>query len=289
MTERSNQPVANLAASENEVDDEAPSENRAIANVISTRNPSELLDLPAELRLMIFRHLLVYPYVLAFGRRPLGPQPSLDILRTNRLIHREAFDVLYRENRFYDYWSSPDYSLAEFPRIIDTLQNIHIDVLLCFQHLPFLTFSKCLEVFGNPRITRGTLTVDFQFVIADRHYWVNPPNSWVRVLGRFVNFRTIELQCSHVGAGTKDMDPTRKQTYHVLVLENFKHALEPVLGFGEDCIREGTHVLRFHPIDHRNRLRQPDHGNRAGSLDGTRQEWIDDVTNADNSNTTGLV
>lgn len=128
----------------------------------------------------------------------------------------------------------------------------------------------CLEVFRNPSITRGTLTVDFQFVSADRHYCVNPPSSRVRALGRFVNFRTIELQCSHVGAGTKDLDPARNHTYPRARARGFQTALEPVLGFGEDCIREGKHQLRFHPIGHRNRLRQPDHGNRGRFF---RRNW----------------
>lgn len=62
MTEPDDEPVTNFTASENEPDvDEATAENQAVVNVISTRNRTELLDLPAQLRVMIFRHLLIYP------------------------------------------------------------------------------------------------------------------------------------------------------------------------------------------------------------------------------------
>lgn len=59
MTEPSDQPIANLTALEKEDNvDEATPENQAVANV--TRDSPGLLDLPLEIRLTIFRHLLVF-------------------------------------------------------------------------------------------------------------------------------------------------------------------------------------------------------------------------------------
>lgn len=45
-----------------EVDDATLRKPTAAANVITTRSGPGLLDLPSETRLMIFRHLLVYPH-----------------------------------------------------------------------------------------------------------------------------------------------------------------------------------------------------------------------------------
>lgn len=69
-----------------------------------TRSGPGLLDLPAELRLMIFRHLLVSPddIELVSWAPKLGF--SLDLLRKSKLIHREASDVLYGENHYCDYY-----------------------------------------------------------------------------------------------------------------------------------------------------------------------------------------
>lgn len=71
----------------------AISEDQAVVEAISTRSPTGLLDLPTELRLLIFRHLFACPYDSDTSPWVPGPSRPVGILRTSRLIHREAFDV----------------------------------------------------------------------------------------------------------------------------------------------------------------------------------------------------
>lgn len=104
MTESSNQIVATLTAPDHEPDvDKATSTNQDVAKVIS--KPA-LLDLPPEIRLMIYRHLLVRSSALP--QDPFiscdEPQPAANILKTCRLIYREASHILYTENTFRDFF-----------------------------------------------------------------------------------------------------------------------------------------------------------------------------------------
>lgn len=72
------------------------------------------------------------------------------------------------------------------------------------------------------------------------------------------------------------------------MFEYLKTALEPELGFA-DNISSTEHGLRFHPLDHWNRWREPDMGDWGDSLDGIRLEWNQDVINADDPETPGRV
>lgn len=68
MTEENIQSIAISAASVIQANDEqGTSEDQANADVISARSTTGLLDLPTEIRLMIFRHLFFYPLGLSFG------------------------------------------------------------------------------------------------------------------------------------------------------------------------------------------------------------------------------
>lgn len=101
MGEPSDQQVANLTASESEAGvDEATSENQAVANFMSARSPLGLLDLPSEVRLMIFRHVLVSPWGIFLTGWPRTSSPPVAILRTGKLIYTEAFEIFYKENEF---------------------------------------------------------------------------------------------------------------------------------------------------------------------------------------------
>ena len=86
---------------------------------------SGAVDLPPEIRLMIYRHLLVrsdpLPQLGPFWSDE--PRPAWNILRTCRLIYREASDVLYTENTFHGFFWYPcliGRPLAS-PRIRETL------------------------------------------------------------------------------------------------------------------------------------------------------------------------
>lgn len=231
MTEQSQPLIANLAATGD--DHETTSKGKALSSVISTRSPTGLLDLPPELRLMIYRLLLVRPHDLNPEIWASGPQPSVGLLRTNRLLHREAFHVLYGENKFENYLQSPHDSLARFPRLINTIRNLRVSIPLYLGNPGIEKFSKYMHHFGNSSIIRGTLSVDIDFGST------NPPfsDSLIQALGRCNRFKNIELQI--------DQDGTLNHTLDTL--EDLKNALESVLGDADNFNRE-ERMLRFHPI-----------------------------------------
>lgn len=251
-----NQAVANSTASDNEPD-KIVSKIQAVANVISTRRPPGLLDLPSEVRVMIFRHLVVFPRGVAFPLWPLRPRPSVNIISTCRLIHREAFHVLYGENQFIDCFRSPYSPLIQSPRIADAVRNVHMVIDMAYRHLEIGKFLNLIQHFGDPAIIRHSLAIDFFVQGPD----VTPLTWFVRALGRFTNFKTIELQF---------YDYLRSDISHLR--QHFKTTLKPVLGNAGDFGREGK-GLEFHPVDHRHLRREQDTDDWADYLDGIRLGW----------------
>lgn len=247
MTDRNDQPTVNLTAPKNGLEvDEAISESQAVANVMPTRRQLGLLDLPPEIRVMIFQELLVYPKTLDFGRWTLNPRPPVAILRTSRLIHREASYVLYRENQFANCSRSLHYSLACFPQVRDTIQNVHLDIAMNSSSFAIQEVLSFQELFGNPSIIRGTLTLCFVIDGDSAH----PFECFTQALSQISNFKTIEFYFD--GFGTPDQISN--------LLEYSKTALEPVLGYAEDFSRKRNNLsdfklkgLRFRPMDHQNR------------------------------------
>ncbi|MCJ1427217.1 hypothetical protein MMC29_005120 [Sticta canariensis] len=270
MTEPSDQSVANSTTSESErAIDEIP-ENQAVTNnVTSTRSPLGLLDLPPEIRVTIFRHVLVQPHGICFDTFRFSP--SVGILRTNRLIHREAFDVLYGENRLNNCLGPSLYFAASYPRILNTIQRVHfkIPIIFDFRHSMFRRVLDCMHYFGNPSMIRSTLTVAFGLdgTLA-RHR-----KRFIKALGRFTNFRIVELRFYQYSQNSSDR--------FFDAVKHHEHALEPVFGFAEHRDSEGfntvSSVLVFHPIDHQNRLRELADDDWADSLDGIRLEWNEDA------------
>lgn len=259
-----------------------------MADVIPTRSPLGLLDLPSELRVMIFRHLLIDPY--GMNVRDLGSPPdlkrsttpsSLNIFRACRLIHREAFEVFYKENVFWYFLGDmhrnlDSYALNRipFPLIVDTIQNLDVTIYLpdrLHRLAAIEDFLKFMPHIGRPSIIRGLFKVTFTL---NGH---SPQTSsiylrwFVRALGRFTKFRTIELHfLNHF------YNPYRKPD--VISAKYSKFALEPVLGPAFSS--EEDYGLRFHPVDHLNRLGGPDDVDWADHLGGLRLEWNEDSANA---------
>lgn len=174
MAEQNDQPVPNLTASEHEPD--ATLGNQTVANVVSTRSPLGLLDLPPEVRVLIFHHLLVNPQGIKFRMVPLqaalGAQSPLAIFRTSRLMHEEALKVFYGENHFVNFLGfmpmsfllDPLYVRFPFPRIVATIQNIHVEVYLAtewYRRIAIQKFLRFMPNLGTPSVLRGTLVVDF--------------------------------------------------------------------------------------------------------------------------------
>ena len=68
---------------------------------------SPLFSLPTEIRLEVYRNLLVWPPPIRpkgfYGSRRIVPELEPSILRTCRQIRDEALPLLYSENVFFDY------------------------------------------------------------------------------------------------------------------------------------------------------------------------------------------
>lgn len=188
-----------------------------------------------------------------------------NVLGTSRLMYQEAFDG---DNVFSNCLGLYGGPLARFPRVI---RNIHVDTLVVGTLFPARDFLRYMRRFGCPSIVRGTLTVD---LLLDPHTlitrglaeWSIALNWFIRALGRFTNFGTIELHCYRRGVRDGTFD----------VLEYLESALEPVLGCSDHSSRERK-GLRLHPMDQRNRQRKKDDGDWADSLDGIRLNWNEDT------------
>ncbi|MCJ1263362.1 hypothetical protein MMC22_003232 [Lobaria immixta] len=261
MAESSNQVVATLTAPDHEPDvDKASSRNQAVAKV--TSKPS-LLDLPPEIRLMIYRHLLVRSDALPqyWWYWPHEPPPDGNILKTCRLIYKEASHVLYTENAFRDFfWCSyPGGGGLGSPRIREILQNLHFELQVIqqkrdYKAVEMCTFKKFGKLYGYPSAIRGRLTVILK---PYKPYKQELP--WLaRALSRFVNFKTIELYLDN-----KFLDC-------VHVLEWLQTALEPMLGRAEVVEKFGYRGkgLQFHPVDQRDLSKGPDDADWVEFLNG---------------------
>lgn len=273
MTDPKNQPVDNMTA-HNESDN-ATSRDRAVADIITKR--TGLLDLPPEIRLMIFRHVLVYSDGLPLGfLRP--SRHRLGLLATSRLIRREARDVFYKENWFDTACFTQLHSLTPIPRITDMIQNINVQAIwsntVSFNIMHRRKFLKLTNFFGNPSITRGTLSVNIFIKSSERR-----TRDWlIQALAKFLNFRTIEL-VFRTYIFSVNHRPDESEVFHAR--EYLRTGLEPVLGCAEIFEKDGYSWknLRFHPIDNRN-LWKTTTGDWVDSLDGGRLEWNENPTAA---------
>ena len=287
MTESNDQPFVNSTTPDIEPNvGGAMSRNGDVANVISTR--TGLLDLPPEIRLMIFRHLLVHPTTLpdiSSNDQPFSDDflpvgefyPDLSILRTSKLIHREAFDVYFKENQFDCLFWEPSFPIFQFPRIVNTMQNIETRMDLSAPYsdsTDIAAFIKLMRFFGNHSVIRGNLVLDLH--IDPTPYYVK----WlVGALGWFTNFRMINLHLNYLG-------PKASENDFLEWCEHLKTALEPVLGYAEEFeVPEWLFTatgLRYHPVDHHNQSREPDDGDCDYS-DVDRRGWNETLTDTDDS------
>ena len=238
-------PVDSLKVSE--MEPKNTSEDQTVTN-IPTRNGPGLLDLPPEIRYLIYRHLLLHHDLSQLWWHSV-PQNYLAVLKTNRLINREASSVFYQENTFADCFWSSYFRMALPPGVIDMLQNVQLTLFVDgteeaakpFKEDTVATFWKFIKRFGNQSIVRNTLAVTL---------WVDrfampamPAMPWFTSrLGRFTNFRTIELSFRDSRVPPSDITNIR---------EYVQTALEPMLGHAEEFENDGFEVkcLRFHPLD----------------------------------------
>lgn len=250
MTESNGQSFASLTVLENEsVPDKATSENQPVENVLLTRSPLGLLDLPPELRLMIYRHLLVRENTLPVAVDTMNIlEPHLlevSILRTCRLVYREAFDIMYKENRFVESIVFGPFGLFNSPRIFDTIQTVYVsgmsfvfgDSWTDVPDYKAKNFLKVMRRVGKPFPIRRCLIVNVIFAN------ISAPGleRFISALGRVTNFRIIELRLTGSSPYSDDFSKA---------VEYFEHALKPVLGnVVKYCKRDSAHkTLQFQPV-----------------------------------------
>ena len=197
MTESNKKKLGvNLTAPDQEPDaDKSMLRNGAVAKVISKPSGPGLLDLPPEIRLMIFRHLLVRPSALETYYRSF---PKLDILKTLKLIYKEAFDVFYKENSFSSWLWGPYYKtpkITRSPQIANTIQSIESIVYLRreleypeYLNSDFRELINVMQHLGNSSIIRRSLVVK---LCTDTPCLLK---GFVRNLGKFTNFKVVKLQ-----------------------------------------------------------------------------------------------
>lgn len=240
-------------------------ERLTTANAISTSGGLGLCSLPPELRVEIFRNLLVEPFPLTLTRCPIP-----DILNTSHLIRREALQVFYGENTF-----SIDLRLRQswpnFNRHIrDTIQNINFEPRLSEEGgwtLPHRSQREMIGLichFGSPAIVRRNLNITFRVGACTTYQ--HGLFSWFLVaLRRFTNFRNIQVEFRNGSLCSE-------------LCETLKRSLSPFFGPAESSADECG--LRFHP--HRcSSASSPEFVDWMDFLDGIRLDWNRDGTNPD--------
>lgn len=271
MTDPNYQPVTNLIAPDHELEvEKAISRERVVSDIVPTHGPG-LLDLPTEIRLMIFRHLLFHPPGIENASFAITFRPAVDLLRVNRQIHREAFDILYRENRFYNYVHLPFAYFAPIrsPRVVHAIQNIGIGEGVSEAIIP--GFLKLGRIYGKTSTIRGSLVI---------HLWsfyefLHPLTWFVQAMGEFTNFKKIELELLDGYGRVSGLYLSQLRNY---LQTNLEHVFGHAERFEEACNEFGLRkCLRFYPVDHQNRERNQDREQQtadlADSLDGIRLEW----------------
>lgn len=195
------------------------SENQLLP-LTSTRN--WILYLPPEIRLIIYRHVLQLPYPIPYYLPMLRRQPFVyaltSIFFTSRLIQRESVNAFYRENTFY---ILENFRFTMFPTwpIADMIRNLSIDTRLWASHQrPHELFIGMIRTFGDPAIVRGTLTLDF---LRRPTFRSDHLNFYLRALGRFTNFRVLQIRIQHRGNPVESVAP---------LYDEVENSLRPVLG-----------------------------------------------------------
>ena len=256
---------SNEATSENHpVTLEVASEDPSNIDNVSTSSRPGLLSLPAEVRVIIFRHLLLEnrPLTTCWAGAPYQPFPA--ILRVGRLFRREAFQVMYGENTFYISSMYPTCSILDSRQIHDVIQNVHIDVWLTYSSLSGasqrrVSFINTIREFGSPTITRGTLHIIFHVSCLYRDVLLN----WfTTALLRFTNFRVVLIEYVDsitVGDTCRVLCNTHRDTCTPV----FGPALSLDTGIG----------LEFHPQEYLNTILPEIDVDWMEYLDGIRLSW----------------
>ncbi|MCJ1271625.1 hypothetical protein MMC22_011529 [Lobaria immixta] len=246
-------------------------------NIIPTSSGLGLLSLPPEVRLLVYRQLLVLDHPLStnwpgmvWGLRPYSPHwPRLmldlnpPILKTSSLIRREAFQVMYGENTFL---ISPSYSRTHAlytPPVRDVLRKVQVDVN-SNDRWPYLargSFIPVIRAFDSPAIIRGTLDI-----ILRVNHPVNELLDWLAVaLCRFTNFETVKIAFADSGYAASICVALREEH-----MDTFTSYLGPARPFDTE------YGLTFHPRQFQDSLPLKVEVDWQEHLDGIRLKWNED-------------
>lgn len=254
-------------------------------DVVPASSQIGLLSLPPELRLLVYRQLLLEPLeegrALSTEWRHERYQLFTAILHTCTLIRQEAFQVMYGENFFFIGFSHPTHSILDNQKVRDTIQNVHFvagrpdDTLIRKNERDLI---HIIRQFRSPAIVRGTFSILFYVGGHRRDHF-----SWFpRYLPAFTNFRVIRITFVFSFANRHDPFHLTNQ-YYVETYSTFCDAYErdftpifgPALSYADGC------GLQFHPQDYLKSLPPKVDDDWMDYLDGIRLNWNQDPTNPD--------
>lgn len=226
--------AATGAASSNSAGSNAATQNQSIS-IAAKGNRSELLSLPPEIRLMIYRELFHHPRT-CFLESPEVVIPAL--LATCKLIYKEAFQVVWGENTYY--WST--YTAPLLPsilhRIEDTIQRLHVAVPLSSYSTVSAELLNLIYKFENPARIRGLLVMTC-FLDNDEFVERRTRKLFISALGRFTNFRSIQITL------TQEFKRVHISDYFYQWIAAI---MQPRLGPSKPCA-DGL-AVEFHPNDY---------------------------------------
>lgn len=137
-----------------------------------------LLDLPRELRGLIYEQIFAKTYEHNMSRHFQVPTAQFAILRTCRTINKEASPILFRKGtfRFFSDIHKPALPYSVNQRLADRIQNISVHYSIAgatdFEHslcnlIEFENSAKrlgveTLKLFANPRVKRESCHISWE-------------------------------------------------------------------------------------------------------------------------------
>ncbi|MCJ1466493.1 hypothetical protein MMC07_005112 [Pseudocyphellaria aurata] len=263
-----NDPSENPSAANEELAPSSSAMNTISTNTISMNSRIELLSLPPEVRVLVYRHLLVQDHPIStnwqYSTNSPFPLPSPPILNTCELIRQEAFQVMYAENTFFIGVMHPAVSILNNRQISDIIQNVHYEARLnsTSPHLRRVSFIHLIREFGSPAIIRRALTIIFRVGA----YGNNNLLSWFnRGLPRFTNFRTVQFEFVPYSAHTRAL------RLCPIICNGHEQHFAPVFGPAES-FADGRGLL-FRPQGFLDSLPPEVAVDWMDYLDGIRLDW----------------
>lgn len=255
MAELKDQIMDDVTAPHDQGAGEAESENQTNFSIASEPNRLGFFSLPPELRLIVYREMLLETKICDMWWH-FSPKPPL--LETCRLIYYEAFEVLYGQNTFR-YYFDPLVHPPPVPfrlRIVDTIERLVFDSVLDLTRLADGVgeekLKELIREFGNPARIRQYLQMNLEYYEINLPFLgmdpfpveefvsdEEPLGRYLNGVGTFTNFKTVEVDVVY-----KD-----RRNDNPLLIQRIAKALQPRFGTSRLCGASGR-VLQFHPHDH---------------------------------------